>query len=174
VKSLPVSVVYTRFTPLRDVKPPDRRWIITQAREIDALLQAYSYKMGNLQIVPNFYVPELNDLLREKEEDSKARGYSAAFRILHPKFDEREIQYIRTQVLVDVKDQIKEAIRMMIHFEKTQSVHTHSNEINGTISKARQLLMLFNLETVFPAETLKISKLMDVLNEKIGDQSIPE
>jgi hypothetical protein len=174
LRSQPVAMVVRKLPYLKDIKFEDRRWALWQARQTDDLLQRYCYSLGNMIIVPHFYTNTLRGLLDERKEAFKRKGYDAVLKIFRPMFDEAELLCLRTQILTEIKDQVKEAFQEIQRHEDTRLLADRSERISHDMNKAKELLLLFNLQRAFPVEALKISILIDQLQAKLDGAEISQ
>ena len=160
-----VYLVLLEF-PLEDQRDENLPWLRAFRSEVEEFCDEHCFKVGALHILPKPYFPLVESFLRKARREYKGRGYHPTFKFLKANLAGRD--YLDLQTLILDRTQW----RLEICLSRLESEELNNGLLSDAlreVTKANELILIFQLSKAFPRETTRVYDLISILNEKISE-----
>jgi len=134
--------------------------------KIQDICNEYCFKVGTLYILPRPYFPLIHDFLMKVKDDYHDRGYNPLFKILSVSLSWEEYKDLLRLILGRLRWRLEEWLKAL---EGKEVDERSLSDIYKETVKAKELILIFRLERIFPGEVVKLQDLIGILNERVSD-----
>jgi len=141
-------------------------WLQSRRSEVEGFCDEHCFKIGALHILPKLYFPIVESFLRKARSEYKKRGYDPTLKFLQVNLQGTD--YVDLQRLIMDRTQY----RLETSLSKLEGEELSDDVLSDAlkeVTKASELLLIFQLSKVFPGEATRVYDLMGILKEKISE-----
>ncbi|MFQ6095076.1 MAG: hypothetical protein ACE5NN_02920 [Candidatus Bathyarchaeia archaeon] len=152
--------------PLEDQRDENLAWLRAFRSEVEEFCDEHCFKVGALHILPKPYFPIVESFLRKAKIEYKKRGYNPIFKFL--KANIRGKDYLDLQTLI--LDRIRSRLEICLsRLESEELKDDLFSDALREVTKANELMLIFQLSKHFPREATRVYDLISILNEKTSE-----
>lgn len=160
-----VYLVLLEF-PAEDESDENLAWLLTSKSEVEEFCNEYCFKVGALHILPKPYFPTVDSFLSKAKIEYRKRGYSPTFKFLQVNL--QDVDYLDLQRLILNRIQSRlEVVLSRLEDEVTDDGLLFS--ALKEVTRANELMLIFQLSKAYPGEATRVYDLIDILNEKVSE-----
>lgn len=160
-----VYLVLLEF-PLEDQNDDNRTWLRALRNEVEGFCNEHCFKIGALHMLPKPYFAIVDSFLRKAKLEYKKRGYSPTFRLLKVNFKDKDYLDLQRLILDRIRSRLESCLSKLE--SEGSDDYLFSNALKE-VTKANELMLIFQLSRVYPEDATRVYDLVSILNEKISE-----
>jgi len=160
-----VYLVILEF-PVENKDDENLAWLQTFRSEVEGFCDEHCFKIGALHMLPKPYFPIVEGFIRKVRGEYRKRGYNPTLKFLQVNLQWRD--YVDLQRLI--LDRVQSRLEFSLSKLETEELN---DDLFSTalkeVTKANEMMLIFQLSKVFPKEAARVYDLISILNEKISE-----
>jgi len=160
-----VYLVILEF-PVESENDENLTWLQTCRTEVEEFCDEYCLKLGALYVLSKPYFPIAESFLRRVSLEYRNRGYSPTFKFLQVSLQGRDYVDLQRLIIDRVQSRLEICLSGLEGEELNDSL---ASEALKEVTKANELMLIFQLSKVFPSEATRVHDLISILNEKTSE-----